>query len=184
MPLPKHLMIAIDWYGPYKTLEAARVAAKPYDWPGLYMLIGKVGEERSSKIQYVGISRSVSDRLNSKHHRLGARAIESSGIRDIGIWLGEVATAEPGGKKMKATKTTLDFAEWLHAKFMGLPLNGMKTKSPPPRSVTVLNRWWKTDFQTPMSRRPHPDWPNLIDYPTYGLPARTVWFGGKQRTFS
>lgn len=182
--MPKHLMIAIDWYGPYKTLEAARGAAKPYDWPGLYMLIGKVGEERSSKIQYVGISRSVSTRLNSKHHRLGARAIEASGIRDIGIWLGEVATAEPGGKKMKATKTTLDFAEWLHARFMGLPLNGMKTKSPPPRSVTVLNRWWKTDFQTPMSRRPHPDWPNLIDYPTYGLPARTVWFGGKQRTFS
>lgn len=32
-------------------------------------------------------------------------------------------------------------------------------------------------------RRPHADWPDLIDFPNYGLSARAVWFGNRQRTF-
>ncbi|MBB3164666.1 hypothetical protein FHS25_005169 [Rhizobium laguerreae] len=180
----KHLMIAVDWFGPYSSVKEARDAARPYDWPGLYMLIGKVGEEEASRAQYVGISASLSGRLTARHHKLGSEAIEARGIRELRLWLGEVTTAEPGGKKMKITRATLNYSEWLHARFMKLPLNDLRTKTLPDRSVTVLNRWWKTDFATLQARRPHPDWPNLIDFPHYGLPARTVWFGGKQRTFS
>ncbi|MBD9571889.1 hypothetical protein [Ensifer sp. ENS08] len=84
---------------------------------------------------------------------------------------------------MKATKTTLDLAEWLHARFMQLPVNEMKTKTLPSRSVTALNRWFKTDYETPRRNRPHPDWPDLIDYPDYDLPARMIWFGGRQQYF-
>lgn len=182
--MAKHLMIAVDWYGAYKSVKEARDAAKPFDWPGLYVLIGKTPDQEESKIQYIGISKSLSGRLNTKHHAIGSEAIEENAIRDVRIWLGEVATAEPSGKKLKATKATLDYAEWLHARFMKLPLNKMKTKHLPTRSVTVLNRWWSSDFERLLGRRPHADWPNLIDYPHHDLPARTVWFGGKQRTFS
>jgi hypothetical protein len=103
--------------------------------------------------------------------------------RERQIWLGEIATAEPSGKKLKVTKATLDFAEWLHARFLQLPLNEKKTKALPPRSVTVMNRWFKTDYETPRRNRPHPNWPDLIDFPSYDLPARMIWFGGKAQYF-
>jgi hypothetical protein len=114
--------------------------------------------------------------LNDRHHRL--RLI----TKGRQIWLGEIATAEAGGKRIKTTLATLDFAEWLHARFLALPLNSMKTKNLPPRSVTLLNRWFALDYNTP-KRRPHRDWPDLIDYPDYQLPARAVWFGVKQKKF-
>jgi hypothetical protein len=102
---------------------------------------------------------------------------------DPEYWLGEIATAEPSGRRMKVTKATLDYAEWLHARFLHLPLNEKKTKRVPRRSVTVLNRWWCEDYETPRRHRPHPDWPDLIDFPSFELPARVIWFGGRQRRF-
>lgn len=183
--MPKHLMIAVDWFGPYASLADAREAAKPYDWDGLYLCLGKTGQQRQQAIQYIGISKSLSGRLTSAHHKLGkvSSLREETAIRDMKIWLGEIVTAEPSGKKVKVTKATLDSAEWLHAHFLRLPLNDRKTKKLPDRNATVLNRWYKTDFDTPRRNRPHPDWPDLIDFPDHSLPARAVWFGGRQRVF-
>ncbi len=141
------------------------------------MCIGKRPYQRKVSMQYIGIGSNVHTRMTEGHHKL--RGITQERV----IWLGEIATAEPSGKRMKATKTTLDLAEWLHARFMQLPLNEMKTKTLPSRSVTVLNRWFKTDYETPRKNRPHPDWPDLIDYPDYNLPARMIWFGGRQQYF-
>lgn len=170
----KHLMIAIDWFGPYD-LEGAKAAAQSDYAHALYMCIGKRAYQREEAMQYVGIGKSVYTRLHADHHKL------QKVTKQRKIWLGEIATAEPSGKKLKVTKATLDFSEWLHARFMRLPLNEKKTKGLPSRSVTVLNRWFKTDYETMRKNRPHPDWPDLIDYPDYGLPARLVWFGGKQQ---
>lgn len=69
----------------------------------------------------------------------------------------------------------------MHARFLRLPLNDKKTKSLPNRSVTVLNRWFNTDYATPRGRRPHAEWPDLLDFPAYDMPARLVWFGSRQR---
>lgn len=182
--MPKHLMIAVNWYGPYKSLEDARNAALPYDWPGLYLCIGQRTQENISRLQYIGISNSLSSRLISRHHKLGTPNNIDNTISNMKIWLGDISTAEPSGKRMKVTLTTLDYAEWLHARFLKLPLNDKKTKQLPPRSVTVLNRWFYPDFESPYRNRPHRDWPNLIDYPHNGMTARAVWFGGKQKTFS
>lgn len=174
----KHLMITVDWFGPYGgDLQQIRSVARADFEDGLYMCIGKKPYQRNSAMQYVGIGSPIHTRLHDGHHVL------PEVTRSRQMWLGEIATAEPSGKKIKYTKATLDYAEWLHARFMQLPLNDKKTKSLPPRSVTVLNRWWKTDYVTMRSNRPHPDWPNLLDYPGHELPARTVWFGGKQRPF-
>lgn len=174
--MPKHLMIAVDWFGPYD-LDSAREAAKSDYGHALYMCLGRRPYQRSRTLQYVGIGNSVHTRLTEEHHKL------QQVTRERQIWLGEIVTAEPSGKKLKVTRATLDYAEWLHARFLQLPLNEKKTKALPPRSVTVMNRWFKTDYETKYERRPHADWPDLIDYPDYNLPARLVWFGNKQKIF-
>jgi hypothetical protein len=174
--MQRHLMIAINWYGPYKDLDEARECAR-YDYEhGLYLAIGKCHGERTKRLQYIGIGKKIHTRLNNRHHKLPLI------VREREVWLGEIATAEPSGKRLKATRTTLDFAEWLHARFLNLPLNEKKTKALPNRSVTVLNRWFGLDYETP-KRRPHKGWPDLIDYPDFDLPARSVWFGVRQRRF-
>ncbi len=65
--------------------------------------------------------------------------------------------------------------------FVKPALNKKKTMSPPKRPVTVLNRWWKTDFETPWVHRQHRDWPDLIDYLGPDLKAKVVWFKGAKR---
>ncbi|WP_353475323.1 hypothetical protein PVT71_17370 [Salipiger sp. H15] len=170
----KHLMIAIDWYGPYSLSEAYEAARTSFE-PALYLCIGKRKYQRKKALQYVGIGKNVSTRIKENHHKLKHVS------REREIWLGEIGTAEPSGKKMKATPATLDYAEWAYARFFDLPLNEKKTTGLPDRSFSVLNRWWMTDFETARKRRPHGDWPDLIDYPDYDLPARKVWFGRQQQ---
>lgn len=170
----KHLMIAVNWYGPYGSIDEARIVAKSDFAHGLYLCVGKTSYERKTTLQYVGLAKALHTRLGNGHHKLGQV------VRDAKIWLGDIATAEPSGRRLKATPATLDYAEWLHARFLRMPLNEMKTKNLPPRSVTVLNRWWGKDYETLRRRRPHPDWPDLIDFPAYNLPARLVWFGSRQ----
>lgn len=172
----KHLMIAVDWYGPY-TMEEANWDAFANYGSGLYVCIGKCKYERKNAIQYIGIGKELWKRIKPDHHKM--RLV----VKQQQIWLGEVSTAEPSGTKLKVTKATLDYAEWMHARFMRLPLNEQKTKTLPPRSVTVLNRWFRSSDYTIRNNRPHPDWPDLLDYPAHELPARAVWFGSRQRRF-
>lgn len=177
----KHLMIAINWFGPYRQdLEAIRkIAERDYEH-GLYLAIGLTSYQRYEKtLQYIGIGIPISRRLTDRHHRLPLNK------RQREIWLRDIATAEPSGKNLKVTPATLDYAEWLHARFLRLPLNDKKTKWLPPRSITILNRWFHTDCERLHGKRTHPDWPDLIDYPADDLPARAVWFGspGRQRRF-
>lgn len=174
----KHLMIAINWRGPYSDLEEAKCLARDQYEDGLYMCEGKEPRQRKSRLQYIGIGSTLYTRLKEDHHKL------SRVTKERKIWLGEICTAEPSGKRMKFTKTTLDQAEWLHVWLLGLPLNDKKSASPPSRSVTVLNRWWKKDYETPRKRRGHPEWPDLLDFPTDGQVARSVWFGSKHLTYS
>ncbi|MGF7162826.1 hypothetical protein FHS85_004481 [Rhodoligotrophos appendicifer] len=175
--MPKHLMISVDWFGPYATAESAHVAAKADYEDGLYMCIGCCDQQTQAQLQYIGISTLLYKRV-----RIGRLHFKKI-ISDHQFWLGEITTAEPPGKKIKVSKSTLKYAEWLHARFLNLPFNVMKTKTIPDRSVTVLNRWFDTTYDN-ISERPHPDWPDLIDFPSYGLPARAVWFGSRQEIFS
>lgn len=170
--MAKRLVIGIDWFGPYGRLQVLR-AASDFDG-GLYLAIGRPAGQgnHKRKPQYLGIS---TDRLcaragNASHHKLKTLSADTT------YWLGEVATAEPSGKRVHATPTTLRFAEWLHVYFMELPLNERERENLPPKPVTVLNRWWATDFETPRLRRPHPSWPDLIDFAGRQHRARKVWF--------
>jgi len=59
-----------------------------------------------------------------------------------------------------------------------LPLNEQKRESPPDRPIVIYNRWWKKDYETRYKRRPHADWPDLIDFSDGNADTRIVWFGG------
>jgi len=170
----KHLAVVVDWYGPYSRDEALYAARHDYG-PGLYVGIGKCHYQHGDPVpQYIGLSKTLGARL-SQHPKLPEIT------RGARIWLGEVATAETPGPKRKRTPESLDSTEWLHAYFLKLPLNERKKWTPPQRPATVLNRWWRTDRESPWVKRPHPLWPDLFDYLGPDLPARLVWFGGKQK---
>lgn len=171
----KHLAIVIDWYGPYSMSQALEASKNNGYGAGLYVGIGKQYNERGlSNPQYIGLSRNLAARL-SNHQTLPKIT------RDLKIWLGEIATSDPNEKKKKSTSVSLDYAEWLHAFFLQLPLNEKKKINPPTRSVTLLNRWWKRDYETPWVKRPHSLWPDLIDFISDEYPAKVVWFGKKQQ---
>ncbi len=176
--MAKRLVIGVDWFGPYTRTEVAQ--AEEFFEGGLYFAIGrKAGKgNHKRKPQYIGISNGglCGRASNPAHHKLKTLDPHTT------FWLGEIATAEPAGKRQQATRTTLSYAEWLHAYFMHLPLNEKKTKKLPPNPVTVLNRWWKGDFCTPYLKRPHPDWPDLIDFMGLDFRARKVWFKAPHQT--
>jgi hypothetical protein len=172
--MQKHLMIAVNWYGPYATIKAARESAREFYGEGLYFAIGRREGEARRSMQYIGIGGDIQTRLKNDHHKL--KLVQSS----LQIWLGEIATAGPSGRRLKITKPTLDYAEWLHAFYLPLQLNEKKTRSAPDRSVTVMNKWYSCkDWITPQNR-PHPGWPDLIDYPHDDISnTKIVWFGEK-----
>ncbi|MBI5189776.1 MAG: hypothetical protein HZA22_03755 [Nitrospirae bacterium] len=173
--MKKHLAIVVDWFGPY-TLEAATKAAKGQFDSGLYMVIGKKKNQKSeSKLQYIGIANDLSSRVCSSHE-----CIELV-TRERKIWLGEVVTNGVPGKKTKTTDPRLDYAEWAHAYFLPVEINEKKTSNPPDRTVTVLNRWWKTDLITPRINSVHRDWPELIDFRGIEYGANIVWATGRRR---
>ena len=175
-----HLVVGIDWYGPY-CLDAAKSAAEgDYDG-GLYLCIGKTRGQHHRRLQYIGKSNEkLHARLSGNHHKL------KNVTRERKIWLGEIATGNVPGRKKHATPQSLQMAEWATARFLKLPLNDNLSESLPSRPVTVLNRWWKTDYKTPRFKRPHPEWPDMIDFLGADYRARNVWFGspGKLRIFS
>lgn len=169
----KHLVVVVDWYGPFSPEEARKAAADFED--GLYLGIGRRHYQHGpSTPQYIGLSKNLPSRL-ANHHKLPEIT------RDARLWLGEVASSNVPGKKAKKTPETLSLAEWSHAYFLALPLNERKRKKPPSRPVTVLSRWWRADYQTQWVKRPHPEWPELIDYLGPEHPARLVWFGKNQK---
>jgi hypothetical protein len=168
----KHLAVVVDWYGPYSPDEAKVSSRIDYD-SGLYLGIGKRKHQKSAAVpQYIGLSKNLAARL-SNHNKLPDISRESR------LWLGEVATAHVPGKKLKKTQATLDLAEWALTYFMAIPMNSKKRKSPPDRAITLLNRWWRKDFETPWIKRPHPLWPDLVDYLGSEYTTRLVWFGGR-----
>ena len=140
----KHLVVAVDWSGPYG-LIAAREAAYNDFKGGLYLCLGKVKWQRRAQPQYVGKSTlNLFSRMQKDHHNLGFV------IREQVVWLGEIVTGNVPGRKKTLTPESVRLAEWALAYFMELPLNKNLRLKPPPRPVTVMNRWWRKDYENSM----------------------------------
>ena len=174
LDMTKHVAIVVDWFGPYDR-EGAVAAARRDFGSGMYMCIGKHKYQKSSsRLQYIGISDNLCNRISDPDHHVLAKMTQ-----ELKIWLGEIATYGVPGKKNKATDPQLDLAEWLHIYFLRLPLTEKKMEHPPYTPATVLNRWWFTDYETPRKQRPSPCWPDLIDFLGVDHGARVIWFGRK-----
>ena len=170
----KPVVALIEWFGPY-SLEGAKEATSEFDYEdGLYIVIGKLNGQRASQIQYVGLASNLRSRLSGNHHAI------HKVTKDQKLWLGEIISPRTPGRKIKVTDRMLDLAEWAHAYFLQLPLNLKKKSKPPDRPIVVYNKWWRTDFETPHKRRPHVQWPDIIDYNGSEYAAKLVWFGGSQ----
>src|SRR6266498_833520 len=146
----KPIVAVVEWYGPYSK-EDAQSASFEYE-DGIYLAVGKQQYQHAVQLQYVGLATDLASRINGYHHKLPLIT------RELDIWLGEVVSPRTPGRKIKVTDRMLDLSEWAHAYFLQLPLNQRKTINPPDLPITVYNRWWKTDFETPRKHRPHPDW--------------------------
>ncbi len=172
----KHLVVGVDWYGPY-SLEQAQAVAHEYGKGGLYLCIGKRKGQHQRSMQYVGKSNTgLRSRLQKDHHKL--RLI----TRKQQFWLGVIATGNVPGKKKHLTPQALRLAEWALAYFLDLWLNDKLRKKAPPNPVTVLNRWWADEEQErPRYHRPHGEWPDLIDFLGRSYRTRLVWFGSPGR---
>jgi hypothetical protein len=177
----KHLVVGIDWYGPY-ALDQAQNSAHEYGKGGLYLCIGKRKGQHQTRLQYIGKSNNgLRSRLQEDHHKLKLVT------RGRQFWLGVIATGNVPGRRMQTTPKALQLAEWALAYFLPMGLNERLRKRGPPSPVTVLSRWWHDEEQErPRYHRPHDAWPDLVDYLGASYRTRLVWFGspGRQLTIS
>jgi hypothetical protein len=170
------LMIAVDWYGPFKSLASAKrqcVQSGVDDF--LYLAISTDGKDRS----YVGLSASPMGRLTENHHVLGG--LEEG---DIDLWIGLVSSQTEAGRRPGDARTThsaaLNIAEHSLAYFLETTENVRKRRSHPQRSVALFSRWFGSS--EPWKRhahRAHRAWPDFIEFDADDKTARLAWFGGK-----
>jgi hypothetical protein len=169
------LMIAVDRYGPFKSLGSARMQSMQSGVEEfLYFAISTDGENRS----YVGLSANATGRLTESHHVLGG--LDEG---DIDLWIGHVSSQSEAGRRPADAYTThsnaLHIAEHIIAYFLETTENVKKRRSPPQRSAAVFSRWFRP--AEPWYRhghRAHPAWPDFMEFEAAEKTARLVWFGG------
>lgn len=176
--------VVVDWYGPYDSVKAAKAAIREWGMGEvLYMAAGTVDRQTVPKLQYVGITKGFENRMKPEH-KVRTKISEEG----LSIYIGEVISQAVSGRKAKHQHKRFTvpvyLAESALAFFLQLPLNSDKRCSRPNDSIVLLNRWWKIDGETRNRRRPHPDWPDFIEYDEYSDLGSVVWHGGRRKHFS
>lgn len=174
------LMVAVDWYGPLKTLTKARQRGEA-SGVGEFLYLGY--QTNPPEKAYIGISSNITGRLTPAHHVMGSWEDGS-----FDLWIGIIASqSEPGRRPVDSPvyhSGATHFAEHMIAYFVETSENVRKRRHHPDRSGVVLNRWfreiepWDRRFQ-----RPHANWPDLIEFELDERFARKVWFGGGTERF-
>jgi hypothetical protein len=164
----KPIAVVINWFGPYTYEEAIKAAKTDYD-DGLYVVIGREPNQKKDRFQYIGIANNLHQRL------LQQKGLFNAFSQKCELWLGESASTRIPGKKIGNKNPAIDLAESAHIYFLQPPLNVNKSVYPPKSEITVVNRWWNTDYDTPRKLRPIDDWPDMIDYYGKEYCAKLVW---------
>jgi len=173
----------VDWSGPFYAIDEAKAAVREHELGEVvYLALGKRSRQHKPRMQYVGISSDSETRFNKHHHKLPEIS------REFRIWVGEVVSQAVAGRRaarhpVKHT-VAIDRAEWTLAYFLALPLNERKRRKPPPEAIVLFNRWFRDDFETRRYKRPHRDWPDLIEFCHENEgdgSAAIVWFGSPPR---
>lgn len=177
--------VIIDWFGPYSSVEAAKQEERnaPFG-ESLYLAIGSVKRRPAPQIQYIGITLDVEYRFDTKHTI--RREINQEGLN---LWVGVVSSQAVSGRKgaglTRRHNTLVQLAEGVLIYFLQPPLNKDKRKRiQKDHSVMVYNRWWKADGETRRRQRPHPTWPDVIEYDTYTDIGVVAWLGGRKRYYN
>jgi hypothetical protein len=180
------LAIVIDWSGPFQSVDVAKKIAAEFELGEvLYLATGQRLYQRQDSLQYVGLSSNLKNRFNDPTHK-----ISTDVNKNLKIWVGEIVSHARAGRRLSrhpvAHSVGVELAEWMLAYFLALHLNVKKRKKTPRESAVLLNRWFKSDFETRRRQRPHPEWPDFMDYDTDYQSASLVWFGAppRRRTFS
>jgi hypothetical protein len=175
------LMVAVDWYGPFDTLDAAKQRGEDSGVGEFLYLAYEPG--LGGQKSYIGLSSNVTGRLTSSHHVLG-RWPDGS----FELWIGIIASqSEPGRRPADSPvyhSGALHFAEHMIAYFVQTSENVSKRRGSPGRSGTVFSRWFYP--AEPWERRtqhPHPNWPDMIEFEREERFARNIWFGGRTERF-
>jgi hypothetical protein len=95
------LMVAIDWYGPFKTLAAAKLRGEQSGVEDFLYLGYQIDPGEKS---YVGISSDISGRLISAHHVLGTWQDEA-----FELWIGLVSSQSEPGRRPADSRPTAQF---------------------------------------------------------------------------
>lgn len=175
------LMIAVDWYGPFKSLASAKkVSVETGVSEFLYLAVSTDGADKS----YIGLSGNASGRLTESHHVLGG--LEEG---EIDIWIGLVSSQTEAGRKPSGANVShsaaLHLAEHIIAYFVQTSENKRKRRNPPDRSGVVFSRWFQD--APPWERRGqrgHKQWPDFIEFDYDQRLARLVWFGREMTKYS
>lgn len=171
----------IDWCGPFRSIESAcdAVAHEGYG-EALYMAIGARQGQSKTHIQYVGITADLTARFNGTHPI--QQLVRPNTLR---LYVGVVTSQAVAGKKAsyhaKNFSIPLYLAESALAFLMEIPLNKNKRCSPPKDSIVVVNRWYREDFATRRRRRPHPTWPDLVEYDWSEGTGDLAWHGRRRQ---
>jgi hypothetical protein len=179
------LALMIDWYGPLKSVGAAKNTAK--EWGAgevLYLATGRRRYQRTSGLQYVGISNDISNRFNDPKHK-----ITTAVVADLSIWIGFVVSHAAAGRRAGGSTVAhsrgVEQAEWVVAYFMAMPLNRKKRRQPPKESSILVNRWFNAKTEERRAHRGHAAWPDFIEYDKERDTAALAWFGmPKRKTYS
>jgi hypothetical protein len=143
------------------------------------LAIGSRRWQRQSHIQYVGITTDLVRRFNGKHPI--QTLLKSTNLR---LFVGIVTSQAVAGRKAKGQavrfSTPLYLAESALAFLMEIPLNKDKRCNPPKDSVVVVNRWYRADFETRRRRRPHPGWPDLVEFDRDEGIGDLAWHGRRR----
>ena len=174
----------IDWVGPFGSIGELKAAAANYGvGETLYLAIGSRPRQRQSHIQYIGITTNLGSRFNGKHPI--QTLLKPSNLR---LFVGIVTSQAVAGRKAKHQpvrfSTPLYLAESALAFLMEIPLNKDKRCNPPRDSVVVVNRWYRADFETRRRRRPHPDWPDLVEFDSDEFIGDLAWHGRRRQHLS
>jgi hypothetical protein len=173
-------MIAVDWYGPIRSLKEARTTAKRHKVKDL-LYVGY--ETRGQYRSYVGISNDANSRLRTSHKVLGKWPDDTHEL-----WLGIVASQTEAGRsanrKAARHKAALTFAEHMIARFVQTSENVHGSTKLPKRSGALLNRWFHLDAEfTRHKKQPHKNWPDFIEFEKAEKSGRTVFFEKKIKRF-
>lgn len=119
----------VHWYGPYSTESLPDQT----DWGnGLYLIAGKQAYQRTSEIQYCGITEGTFQHRITHHHKV------DSVVREKTFWFGEFEYPK------RVNRSVLETAEKILIWFWQPDLNERKRISNP-EPTTLLNFWFKPD---------------------------------------